>query len=394
MWYTTPEGERLKMTPMMSTWYNMYVANPDLDNDRFHFKFRRRFRMPYASYKELVSMANDSELFQRWAVGAKNSAGNPSSPLSVLILCALRYLGRGWTFDDLEEATAISEEVIRVFFHRFIEWGSTFLFEKYIPTPVTAAEAECHLHEFGQAGFQGCIGSTDATHITMEKISQRLRHAHKGFKKDCAARTYNITVNHCRRILYTTSGHPARWNDKTLVLFDDLMREIYHGGRLDDLTFTLYEEDSEGNVVEVTYRGPWVIADNGYLRWSTMIPPMKTTTSYKETRFSQWLESLRKDVECTFGILKGRWRVLKTGIRLHSVKSCDNIWKTCCALHNMISMVLTKTGRMVCHLIGKVSWANWIQRIFLPQLHFYTLLQRSEILIPREWAVVMMLISI
>lgn len=84
MWYTTPEGERLEMTPLMSTWYNMYVANPDFDNDRFHFKFRRRFRMPYASYKELVSMASDSELFQCWAVGAKNSAGNPSSPLSVV----------------------------------------------------------------------------------------------------------------------------------------------------------------------------------------------------------------------------------------------------------------------------------------------------------------------
>ena len=43
-----------------------------------------------------------------------------------------------------------------------------------------------------------------------------------------------------------------------------------------------------------------------------------------------------KDVECTFGILKGRWRILKIGIRLHGVDACDNIWKTCCALHNML----------------------------------------------------------
>lgn len=38
------------------------------------------------------------------------------------------------------------------------------------------------------------------------------------------------------------------------------------------------------------------------------------TTSRMEIRFSAWLESLRKDVECTFGILKGQWRVLKTGV--------------------------------------------------------------------------------
>jgi hypothetical protein len=50
----------------------------------------------------------------------------------------------------------------------------------------------------------------------------------------------------------------------------------------------------------------------------------------------QWLESMRKDVECTFGILKGRWRILKSGIRLHSAKAVDRVWKTCCALHNWL----------------------------------------------------------
>ena len=45
---------------------------------------------------------------------------------------------------------------------------------------------------------------------------------------------------------------------------------------------------------------------------------------------------MRKDVECTFGILKQRWRVLKSGIRLHSLESCDRIFETCCALHNFL----------------------------------------------------------
>ena len=45
---------------------------------------------------------------------------------------------------------------------------------------------------------------------------------------------------------------------------------------------------------------------------------------------------MRKDVECTFGILKGRFRILKSGIRLHSIDSTDAIWKTCCSLHNWL----------------------------------------------------------
>jgi hypothetical protein len=63
---------------------------------------------------------------------------------------------------------------------------------------------------------------------------------------------------------------------------------------------------------------------------------MKTTMDRREIRFSEWLESMRKDVECTFGILKGRWRILKTGIRLHGVDNADKIWLTCCALHNWL----------------------------------------------------------
>jgi Plant transposon protein len=40
-----------------------------------------------------------------------------------------------------------------------------------------------------------------------------------------------------------------------------------------------------------------------------------------EERLSEWIESFRKDAECVFGILKGRFRVLKTGIRLDGPQS-------------------------------------------------------------------------
>ena len=39
--------------------------------------------------------------------------------LDLLILAVLWYLGRGWTIDDLVEATTISYETIRLFLHRF-----------------------------------------------------------------------------------------------------------------------------------------------------------------------------------------------------------------------------------------------------------------------------------
>lgn len=45
---------------------------------------------------------------------------------------------------------------------------------------------------------------------------------------------------------------------------------------------------------------------------------------------------MRKDIKCTFGILKGRWIILKIGIHLHYVDNVDKIQWTCCALHNQL----------------------------------------------------------
>ena len=82
--------------------------------------------------------------------------------------------------------------------------------------------------------------------------------------------------------------------------------------------------------------GAWGIVDNGYHNWSCTQAPSKVNLMRKEARFSEWLESMRKDVECAFGILKGRWRVLKTGIRLDGPEAADRVWLTCCALHNYL----------------------------------------------------------
>ncbi len=91
----------------------------------------------------------------------------------------------------------------------------------------TAALQNC-VCKYAVAGFPGCIGSTDATHISLDKVTASSRQAHLGYKigSDTTTRTYNLTVNHCRQILHTTTGHPGRWNDKTLDRFDSFMADL------------------------------------------------------------------------------------------------------------------------------------------------------------------------
>ena len=229
----------------------------------------------------------------------------------------------------------MSSETNRNFFHCFVNFGRVVLYPKFVQYPKSAVEASNHTREFDMAGMHGAIGSMDACHVTIGKCSHRLKQNHLGGKSKQTARCYNLTCNHRRRILHTTCGHPARWNDKTIVLYDELARGLKNGKIMEDNVFELLQKDDNGLITKMKYRGAWLLVDNGYLNWGIIIPPMKQTIYVSETRWSQWLESMRKDVECTFGILKGRWRILKAGVRCNGVEMADNIWMTCCALHNI-----------------------------------------------------------
>ena len=52
--------------------------------------------------------------------------------------------------------------------------------------------------------------------------------------------------------------------------------------------------------------------------------------------FSANIESVRKDVECCFGILKGRWKSLDFGFKHRRIQICQHIFVACCVLHNMM----------------------------------------------------------
>ena len=81
-----------------------------------------------------------------------------------------------------------------------------------------------------------------------------------------------------------------------------LYNDLYSSNR-----FFLFEESSDENYLKKWYSGGYLIVDNGYLDWSVLIPPLKSYISLKELRWSKWVESIRKDVECLFGIQKKRF---------------------------------------------------------------------------------------
>jgi len=89
------DGSIKKFGPCETEWYRMYVESPNIECMKFRKKFRRRFRCSYLSFQKHLKDVSKSDLFKTWAEGACNAVGNPSSPIELLVLGALRYIGRG-----------------------------------------------------------------------------------------------------------------------------------------------------------------------------------------------------------------------------------------------------------------------------------------------------------
>jgi hypothetical protein len=132
-----------------------------------------------------------------------------------------------------------------------------------------------------------------------------------------------------------------------MVRLDSFISGIHDGIVLGDVIFELLAHDKKGCIKTLQFSGAYIIVDNGYLDWSCTIPPYGVSNNIDKIRWSKWLDSMRKDVECTFGILKGRWRILKSGVRLHGVDAVDSVWFTCCALHNWLLEVDGQTEEWV-----------------------------------------------
>jgi hypothetical protein len=164
----TEDGPLEIIPPEDSMWYKFFGRNFYINkNAKLAKAFRNRFRLPYTQYLELVDDIRSNELFDCWCGYKLNN--KKVSPVELFLLGSLLYLGHGWTLGDCEESTAIDKEVHSRFFCVFLVYGSTVLYKRWVVTPVNLPEAQSNMNEYSMAGFSGCIGSCNYTHIVTDK---------------------------------------------------------------------------------------------------------------------------------------------------------------------------------------------------------------------------------
>lgn len=323
-----------KRDPKKSFWWIDYVEDPyHTWRDETHRNgkyFRHRFSHSFDSVYEIVKKIQEPE-HHFWR-RKFDSRGREACPIHLLVLGSLRILTRNVTLDDLQEQTFISKEVHRCFFNKFMEWYSTTVFPLVVKMP-TVEELHNNGAEYRAAGFPGCVCSVDCVHVRVWGVSANLKQVSTG-KEKYPSRVFEAAVNHRGIIVSATKGFYGSVSDKSIVKFDGAMMQMKNG-IYDANTYNLY--DAEGKVI--TVGGAYNLCDNGYHKWSTMMEPSKHATSDEERDWTKMVESLRKDVECLFGELKQEFAILKYGSRFNSLTLMDNIFLTCCAIHNQRKVI-------------------------------------------------------
>jgi Plant transposon protein. len=125
------------------------------------------------------------------------------------------------------------------------------------------------------------------------------------------------------------------YNDKTIARIDCPLFDLFcnDDSPLKGLNWTT--KTSDGG--EKRHRGGYLICDGKYHEWGCLISPYKH--QLPGTALEAWsksIESVRKDVECVFGILKKRFLLLKHPIRLHDPEQIHRAFLTCCVIHNIL----------------------------------------------------------
>ena len=142
-----------------------------------------------------------------------------------------------------------------------------------------------------------------------------------------------VVVDHNRRVLHCSNSVHGAENDIGIALYnDDLVQKIVNGS-LQKLEFYLFNEEGQ----PVLTKGGYLITDGGFLKQPCFKDPDHYNYEVCYLHWSEWLESVRKGMECTFGVLQQRFRFFRSGMKCHSQKVIDGAMKTACILISAVN---------------------------------------------------------
>ena len=283
--------------------------------------FRRRFRMNKSLFVRIVHrLSTEIPYFQQ----SEDATGRDS--LSPLQKCtaAIRLLAYGGAADAQDEYIRLAETTARASLHNFTAGIIALFGDEYLRHP-TPEDLQRQLYINEERGFPGMIGSIDCMHWEWKNCPT----AWKGmYSRGTGKPTIVLEAVASKDlwIWHAFFGAPGTMNDLNILdrspVFDDIINGIAPA-------VNYYVNQTE-------YHLAYYLTDGIYPKWATFIQSIKLPQTEKQSLFANTQERVRKDVERAFGVLQGRFAVVKNPSKIWDKAKMGNIMKACIILHNMI----------------------------------------------------------
>jgi len=294
--------------------------------------FERSFRMSVFTFRKLVARcrATGENEFNYKEFNVVD--GSYNIPLELKILCAIRILATGCKFREAAEMSQyMSEGTAGSFFGVFCKLFVQHFKSEFI-RPLEGEELHDQLRRSAKIGLPGMVASFDATFIPWETCPHQLSNLHQGPKGH--GLLYQVAATHEGWVVAVEGGYPATMSDKITIKYSKFYDLLTSGKLYKDISYKIRTGPLETDFVECS--DCWIIVDGGYINSQYLICGYQSSPDRVKYKFTDWVASVRKDIECFFGRLKQRFRFFRNPITLPDKEDIDNAMVTACIIQNMI----------------------------------------------------------
>ena len=277
-------------------------------------EFKKRLRMSKDTFRMLVNICQVNLM-------RKNTKYRACLPPDKVLAIGLYRLAHGASTRVCADAFNIGQTTVLEAFQDVVSILNT-LKNNFIKFPRTDAEKICTINSFkSRSEMPNVLGAIDGTHIKIR--------APKENKRDYFSRyhQYDVVcqgiVDGNTKFIDLVAGFPGSMHDSRVLRNTRICRLLDNGFgtplmSLKDKTIS-----------------PYLVGDSAYPLSKSIIKPFSDSTSDPdEKKFNRELSRARVAVECAFGGLKSRFRILNKTME-DGIKMINQTIVACCVLHNI-----------------------------------------------------------
>ncbi|XP_040209420.1 protein ALP1-like [Rana temporaria] len=243
------------------------------------------------------------------------------------LVVTLRFLASGESFSSLHYQFRLGKSTISTLVPQTCEAIWRNLQRQYLPEPTTAIWNEAAEGYWKHANFPNCVGALDGKHVRIRKpsASGSLFYNYKKYFSIILMAICDASY----KFLAVDIGAYGQNNDSRVFKESNLGKALYAG------TFQI-----PGPKPLPGIDGPAlphvIVADEAFQMAENLLKPYSGRRLNGQRRvFNYRLTRARRYVECAFGILTNKWRILTTSIQVKA-ESVDSVIKACVVLHNFV----------------------------------------------------------